>query len=80
MSDSVIISRQYHSNSAFKMIFVCYEENWQVKKMVYVYMVSMRISGFGCSRMSNGSTFLMIKQNLKTTEIINSIASNLHAK
>ena len=32
MSYSVIISRQYHSNSAFEMIFVCYEDNWQAKK------------------------------------------------
>ena len=32
MSYSVIISRQYHSNSAFEMIFVCYEDNWLVKK------------------------------------------------
>ena len=32
MSYLVIISRQYHSNSAFEMIFVCYKENWQVKK------------------------------------------------
>ena len=36
MSYSVIISRQYNSNSAFEMIFVCYEENLQVKKMVYI--------------------------------------------
>ena len=47
MSYSVKFSRQYHSNSAFEMIFVRYEENWQVKKMVYVYMASMRLSGFG---------------------------------
>ena len=61
MSYSVIISRQYHSYSAFEMIFVCYEENWQVKKMVYVNMVLMRLSGFGCLSMRYGLTFLMIK-------------------
>ena len=38
------------------MIFVCYKENWQVKEMVYVYKVSMRLSGFGCLSMRYGLT------------------------
>ena len=42
-------------------------------KKVYVYMLSMRLSRFGCLSMRYGSTFLTIKSNLKTTVIINSI-------
>ena len=62
-SYSVIISRQYHSNSAFEMFFVCYEENLQGKNGLCLYGFNA-IIWFWMFMLDvrYGSTFLMIKQ------------------
>ena len=72
MSYSVIISRQYHSNSAFEMIFVRYKENWQVKNGLCLYGFNA-IIWFWMFKSEVWVNFSDDKTNLKTTEIINSI-------